>query len=114
MAVSLAHRSHTLSIIKMLVCTCAMHMSSMDTSSITAQQGTVQYSTVEESRFLAILGFSKLLIIQTPDGCWVGGGGVVGWRLPLFQVTGMIEGFEIFGCGIFLVTKIWQVFFGVA
>ena len=34
-----------------------------------------------------------------------------------FQVTGMIEGFwgfEIFDSGIFLGTKIWQVFFRVA
>ena len=34
-----------------------------------------------------------------------------------FQVTGMIEGFfgfEIFDSRIFLGTKIWQVFFGVA
>ena len=50
-----------------------MHMSSMDTSSITAQHSTAQHSTaqhstVEESRFRAILGFSKLLIIQTPGG----------------------------------------------
>jgi len=53
-----------------------MHMSSMDTSSITAHHGTVQhstaqYSTVGESRFLAILGFSKLLIIL-PKGGGVG------------------------------------------
>ena len=27
---------------------------------------------------------------------------------------GMIEGFEIFGCWIFLVRKTWQVFYGVA
>ena len=52
-----------------------MHMSSMDTSSITAQHSTAQpsNSTVEESRFRAILGFSKLVIIQTPGG---EGGGV--------------------------------------
>ena len=81
---------------------------------VVLQHSTAQHSnsTVEESRFCAILGFSKLLIIQTPGGGGGGGGG--GWRLALIQVTGMIEGFEIFGCGIFLVTKIWQVFFGVA
>ena len=41
-----------------------------------------------------------------------GGGGHSG-----FQVTGVIEGFwgfEIFDSGIFLGTKIWQVFFWVA
>ena len=40
------------------------------------------------------------------------GGGYLG-----FQVTGMMEGFfgfEIFDSGIFLGTKIWQVFFWVA
>ena len=40
------------------------------------------------------------------------GGGYSG-----FQVTGMIEGFlgfEIFDSGIFLGSKIWQVFFWVA
>ena len=77
---------------------------------VVLQHSTAQHSnsTVEESRFRAILGFSKLLIIQTP------GGGGWGWRLALFQVTGMIEGFEIFVCWIFLVRKIWQVVFGVA
>ena len=77
-----------------------MHMSSMDTSSITAQ-----HSTVEESRFRAILGFSKLLIIQTP------GGGV---RLAANPISSDRDDrrFENIGCRIFLVRKIWQVFFG--
>ena len=41
---------------------------------VVLQHSTAQHSnsTVEESRFRAILGFSKLLIIQTPGG----GGGV--------------------------------------
>ena len=44
---------------------------------VVLQHSTAQHSnsTVEESRFRAILGFSKLLIIQTPGG---GGGGGVG------------------------------------
>ena len=42
-----------------------------------------------------------------------GGGGACTW---VFKVTGMIDflGFEIFDSGIFLGTKIWQVFFWVA
>ena len=47
---------------------------------VVLQHSTAQHSnsTVEESRFRAILGFSKLLIIQTPGG---GGGG----GLPYFK-----------------------------
>ena len=86
-------------------------MSSMDTNSIIVHHGTGQYS-----RRIPISRNLKFFEITDNSNPRRGGrgGGVVGWRLPLFQVTGMIEGFEIFVCWIFLVRKIWQVFFGVA
>ena len=92
-------------------------MSSMDTSSIIVHHGTVQYSTVQYSRRIPIsrnLKFFEITDNSNPSAGLGGGGGGMGWRLPLFQVTGMIEGFEIFGSWIFLVRKIWQVVFGVA
>ena len=49
--------------------------------------------------------------IYRPSSMPRGGGGRVGYSG--FQVKDFF-GFEIFGSGIFLGTKIWQVFFGVA
>ena len=73
-----------------------MHMSSMDTSSITAQHSN---STVEESRFRAILGFSKLLIIQTPGGGGGGGG------LPYFKWRGWSKVLKFSFAGFFWLEK---------
>ena len=81
-----------------------MHMSSMDTSSIIVHHGTVQYSTVQESRFLAILSFSKLLIIQTPVRGWGGG---VGWGggYPYFKWRGWSKDLKFSVAGFFWLEK---------
>ena len=62
----------------MLVCTCAMHMSSMDTSSIIVHHGTVQYSTVQYSRRIPIsrnLKFFEITDNSNPSAGLGGGGG---------------------------------------
>ena len=77
---------------------------------------------LKQDIFIKVLHLSSSEFLELEIGYYMytlrgsrGGGGKGGyWG---FQVTGMIEGFfgfEIFDSRIFLGTKIWQVFFGVA
>ena len=75
---------------------------------------------LKQDIFIKVLHLSSSGFLELEIGYYMytlrgsrGGGGVYSG----FQVTGMIEGFlgfEIFDSGIFLGTKIWQVFFWVA
>ena len=106
MAVSLAHWLHTLSIIKMLVCTCAMHMSSMDTSSIIVHHGTVQYSRrIPISRNLK---FFEITDNSNPrrgvEGVGWGGG------YPFFKWRGWSKGLKFSVAGFFWLEKFGKYF----
>ena len=112
MAVSLAHWSHTLSIIKMLVCTCAMHMSSIDTSSIIVHHGTVQYSRrIPISRNLK---FFEITDNSNPRRGGRGGGVLWGGGYPYFKWQGWSKVLKFSFAGFFWLEKFGKYFFGVA